>query len=276
MEQIKEIFPFLLPIITLFIGYVFGQRANKVNRFYSQVENNLKNICEPLFFDLRNIKMEKSSKRREEYIEKLFFTYIRGNSPTYQLGNRYLIEWLLRTEELFKKYKEHRTDENWEIFWIDLEYLHNITKDEYWSGFLTLYREYRWYLYNLRTNYFIGKFFEFIRFGKEIMNFALIIVVLLIFYSYYEKVISKFSNFKPLLPNDVGINLILISLYIIMFNGFLMMIASAGPQWNQKKNTIEKIAESKFNKQVGRSKKFENALIIPKQLNEVNNWSNNE
>lgn len=269
MSQIKEFIPLILTIISAFVGFSFGQRTNKINRFYTQVENNLRNISEPLYFDLRRIKYELSLNKRDMYIEELFIKYTKDKSGIFQLGNRFLIEWFLRTEKVYNEYKNHKTEENWKQFWIDFEYLYVMSEEEYWNGFLTLYRDYRWFLDNLRSNYFIGKLFEFIRFAKEIINFAILTSLLVIFYSIYEIIVSNLTDFNPLFSQGTATNSFLIFLFLLMIYGFLLIIGSTGPQWNQKQSVLEKIMETKMKKQIGRSKKFEKSIAIPERQQEL-------
>ncbi|PEA52929.1 hypothetical protein CON64_20905 [Bacillus pseudomycoides] len=92
MNHIKEFLPFILPILTAIVGYIFGQKTSKVNRFYSQNENNLKNIIEPLYFGIKSIKREKSTFQKEKLLDKLFDSYILENKGIYQLGNKDLVD----------------------------------------------------------------------------------------------------------------------------------------------------------------------------------------
>lgn len=263
MNNLKEIFPFLLPFLTAIIGYIFVIRTKKVTIFYEQLTKSLQEITEPLYLSIRKIKDEKSAFIRDKLIEELFEKFISDRSGIFRLGNRFVIEWFLETEKLYRKFRNEKNDENFKGFWTSFEYLYLMIENEYWNGFSTLYRDYRWFSHNFKSNVFLKLWYELIRFMRELVNFSILLSFLLLFYAVYEIVIAKFSEFKPLLPDWIFINLILFTIILIMFYGLLMILSSMGPNWTQKKSILEKLFKLEFNKQLYRSNKFERNIKFP-------------
>lgn len=158
MINIKEYIPFIIPIVAATVGYIFGQRTTKVNRFYTQNENNLKTVIEPLFLSIKVIMRETSGFKREKLLDDLFELHILEGKGLYQIGNKDLIDKFFYVEELYNDFKKDKSVEKWKEFWIALSCYYKSIKKEYWSNFYTLYRNYRWYLHSLNKNIFVRIF----------------------------------------------------------------------------------------------------------------------
>ncbi|WP_176518906.1 hypothetical protein [Bacillus wiedmannii] len=77
-----------------------------MNRFFNQSENNLKTVIEPLFFNIKIIKREESSFKKEQLLNKLFESYLYEYKGIFQLGNKDLIDAFLRLEDLYHDFKK--------------------------------------------------------------------------------------------------------------------------------------------------------------------------
>ncbi|WP_240514570.1 hypothetical protein [Bacillus wiedmannii] len=87
-----------------------------MNRFFNQSENNLKTVIEPLFLNIKIIKREESSFKKEQLLNKLFESYLYEYKGIFQLGNKDLIDAFLRLEDLYHDFKKEKTEAKWAEF----------------------------------------------------------------------------------------------------------------------------------------------------------------
>ncbi|PIE92721.1 hypothetical protein CO726_25070 [Bacillus fungorum] len=259
MSNIKEFIPFIIPILTAVVGYIFGQKTTKVNLFYSQNEKNLKNVIEPLFLSIKVIKREESSFKKEQLLNNLFESYISENKGIHQIGSKDLIDAFLNLEGLYHDFKAEKKDEKWDRFWIELEYFYKWIEKEYWSNFYTLYREYPWYLNSLNRNIFIRISFDVIRFSKDTVNFLSSLSLGFLLFSLYDKVLEVMFD-KGIMPEGSIVFSILLLAFCIALYGFTTMFGAFSPNSSQQKGYIDKL----ISKNTTKNKEFEKKIKIPK------------
>ncbi|MDA2118463.1 hypothetical protein ACTFPA_26055 [Bacillus cereus group sp. MYBK59-1] len=259
MSNIKEYIPFIIPILAATVGYIFGQRTTKTNRFYTQNENNLKTVIEPLFLSIKVIMRENSGFKRERLLDDLFELYILEEKGLYQIGNKDLIDNFFYVEELYKDFKIEKSEEKWKKFWIALNYYYQSIEGEYWSNFYTLYRNYGWYLYSLNRNIFVRIFFETIRFLKDTVNFLTSLSVGFLVFSLYDKLLYLISD-KRIMPEGSIVMSIQLLIFCIALYGFITIFDAFSPNSSQQKSFIDKLIKKYTNEK----KKYEKKIRIPK------------
>jgi hypothetical protein len=237
----KPYLPFIIPLVVALIAYFFGQRTNKINRFYTQVENSLKTIIEPLFLNISDILTEDDDGNREAKIEKLFETHFLNNNVA-SLGNVFLIRSFIELEKEYKNYKKHRTEKHWSEFWIALQLFYNMIEDEYWKNICSLYRDYKWYQNNLTTNFFFRFWNELIRMMNESLKFISLVLCFSVTFAFYEFVLAYFFNQKRFLPDGSLKLSFTLFIVVILTMTCLSMLSTLSPQIQRRKiNFIEKI-----------------------------------
>lgn len=234
MKDFLNYLPVLIAILAAILGYVSGQRGNKINRFYSQVETNLKEVCGPLYFLLDEIQNVEDSDERESKLDYLFINYVSEKNKLFMLGNRYIIEYILRAERKYKRFKKTRKQEDWEIFWQEFAPIRIMIENQYWNNFQISYGEYKWFQKTLVSNIFVRIWYELLFFlfqaGQAIINVMAIFTTYTI-YDYY--VIHQF-------PKGTVLDSFIILLVLIGIYGFLLII---GPDIKVLRNKDNK---SKF------------------------------
>ncbi len=258
MNNIKEYLPFIIPILAATLGYIFGQRTTKINRFYTQNENNLKNVIEPLFLSLKMIMKEDSAFKRKKLLDDLFKTYLLEKKGIYQIGNKDLIDKLFYVEGLYKEFKKKQKEEEWKDFWIELNYFYNAIKNEYWNNFYTLYKEYRWYLHSLDKNMFVRFFYEIIRLLKETVNSLTLLSFGFLFFCIYDRLITWMFD-KGVMPEDSITFSIILLIFCIAMYCFISVFDALSPDSSQQKNYIDKLVRKGTNK----NKSFEKKITVP-------------
>ncbi|MDA1547656.1 MULTISPECIES: hypothetical protein [Bacillus cereus group] len=259
MSTIKDFIPFIIPILTAVIGYIVGQKTHKVTRFFNQSENNLKTVIEPLFLNIKLIKREESSFKKEQLLNKLFESYLYEYKGIYQIGNKDLIDAFLRLEELYYDFKKEKTEDKWIRFWIELEYFYKWIEKEYWSNFYTLYKEYKWYLTSLNRNIFVRITFDTLRFFKDFVNFLSSLSLGFIFFSLYDKFLKVFFNNGILPEGSIKFSIVLLVFCIALYT-IITVLNGFSPDSSQKKDYMDML----MSKQTVKNKKFEQQIKIPK------------
>lgn len=264
--------PFIIPLVVAGIAYFFGQRTNKINRFYTQVENSLKNMIEPLYFKLKDIQKQDDEEKRENMLEDFFEGQFNKNIAS--IGNKDIIRWLIRVEKEYRKFKVERTEDLWKEFWILLQYFYNMVENEYWKNFCALYGDYIWYQNNLTTNFLLRFWNELIRMMSESFKFLSLVLSFSVVFAIYEYLLHHFFDQKRFLPEgSLQLSSILLLLVIVIMT-VLNIISNLGPQIQRRKiSLIEKLYEVITNKDslfLGRSKKYEKTIKTPDYYNQRN------
>jgi hypothetical protein len=223
--KIKDYLPLIIALLTLFIGYIVAIRHKKIDRFYSQVHESLKDVIGPMLFEIRRIQKSNNIDERDNLIESFFSKYTQTDSPLYKIANSFLLEWFFEMEESFNKYRHFPTDDNWEEFWLFFYRFHVMIKNEFWTNFRTLYYEFRWEKNIWGTNNYLLRFLkQTIRFILDTLNF--LVGALLILFAYII-----WSNFKGeyTLPKEYIELIAIFSQFILVLWGFMMIIGSFYP-----------------------------------------------
>jgi hypothetical protein len=220
---IKEYLPYLPLVIALVaasLGYITGQRSGKINRFFQQVDVNLKEVCGPMYFSLKRIFEIEDAQKREEIIDQFFEKFSNQNPNLYKLGNKFILDWLIETENLYVRFKKSRRLEDWDEYWKHLFSLKVMLEHEYWKNFDSLYGEYRWFQRTLTSNIFIRVWHEILYILFQAFQFAILVSMLFVFYSIWD------YFFIEKLPSDTILLASLILILSIMFYGILMVMGA--------------------------------------------------
>jgi hypothetical protein len=220
---IKEYLPYLplaIAIVAASLGYITGQRSGKINRFFQQVDVNLKEVCGPMYFSLKRIFEIEDAEKREKLIDHFFEQFSTLNPNLYKLGNKFILDWLIETENLYVRFKKSRKLEDWDDYWKQLFSLKVMLEQEYWKNFDSLYGEYRWFQRTLTSNIFIRVWHELLYILFQAFQFAILVSMLFLFYSIWDYfLIGK-------LPSGTFLLASLILILSIMFYGVLMVIGA--------------------------------------------------
>ncbi|MDW0118619.1 hypothetical protein QTL97_16965 [Sporosarcina thermotolerans] len=225
--------PIVIGIIVACLGYLFGQRSNKIERFYRQLDDNLNGLCGPMYFHLRRIFGENNYENREDYLIEFFGNFNSTNSNISKLGNKDAIEEFIKSEILFVKFKKSRNAKDWKEFWESLYFLDKIISDEYWENFNALYGEYRWFQKTLTSNPFIRFWNELIHISFQTSKFSVISALLFVYLCLWDKYNAK------LYPEELYyISIDILSLVVTLF-GFLLILKSTTYNRNQKRSIVK-------------------------------------
>ncbi|WP_447579971.1 hypothetical protein [Acinetobacter baumannii] len=239
MKAYLPYLPLVIAILAASMAYIATQRNNKINRFYQQVDINLKEVLGPIYFSIKNIFEVNEAKKREDYLDELFSDTF-SNVNLYKLGNEFIIEYLIQTKVLYTNFKKTRQIKDWEIFWGKFYSLYIMIDNYYWDNFYSLYGEYRWFQKTLSSNVFIRIWNEVLYLLFQATQFSLIVSSLFVFYTIYDRVIIK------QLPSDTLYLALLLFLLISMFFGLLTIIGADIHGLRQKKRSLPRKLGEKY------------------------------
>lgn len=232
--------PHVIAIITAFLGYIFGQKSNKKSRFHQQVENNLKELSEPLYFKGKKIVRSTDIQSKEHLLDEFFNSF--SSSHIYKLGNRQLINLLIKNEEAYYRFKETREIQEWDNFWKGFSSFHEYTEREYWRNFNVLYSDYRWLQQAATSNVFIRCWHEMIHLLFQASQFGVIVSSLILYLAIWD---HFFINKFP-----VGSILLSIQFFFIMtmvFSIFIMVGSSVRELKSQRERLwFKKLREKRI------------------------------
>ncbi len=263
MKDLLNYLPVLIAILAAILGYVTGQRGNKINRFYSQVETNLKEVCGPLYFLLDEIQNVEDSDEREIKLDYLFNNYASEKNKLFMLGNRYIIEYLMRAERKYKKFKKTRKQEDWEIFWQEFAPIKIMIENQYWNNFQISYGEYKWFQKTLVSNIFVRIWYEILFFlfqaGQALINVMAIFTAFSI-YDYF---------FVHKLPKDTAVLSIILLTIVVFVYIFLNLLGIDIKvlREKEKKSNFRIYCKKLFPKLVGKWDEFIIAKRAKKKIN---------
>ncbi|QJX65165.1 hypothetical protein HLK66_26160 (plasmid) [Niallia circulans] len=220
MKDAIQYLPVIIALLAGVLGYITGNRSNKINRFFNQVDDNLKEVCGPLYYLLEKILDTDDPEEKERKIDYLFFNYVSEKNKLFMLGNKFIIKYIFSAEKKYNKYKKSRSQEDWEDFWHEFKPLGIMIKNQYWNNFNSLYGEYRWFQKTLISNVFIRIWYEILFFlfqiGQTIINIMLIVTA----YSIYD-----FYVLQKLPEGVIPVSLLILTISIGVY-GLLMIIGS--------------------------------------------------
>jgi hypothetical protein len=256
-KSFQPYLPFIIPLIVAGIAYFFGQRTNKINRFYTQAENSLKNMIEPLYFKMKVIRNQDDEEKREILLDQFFDTQF-TNKNISSIGNKYVVRWFIKLEEEYILFKKERTEERWKEFWILLDYLYNMVESEYWTNFCSLYRDYRWYQSNLTTNFLFRFWNELIRMMSESFRFLSLVLSFSVIFAVYEYILYHFFEQKRFLPEgSLQLSFILLLLIVVVLM-ILYICSSLGPEVQRSQESLIERFFKKIYKKDSMTRTFKN------------------
>jgi len=162
----------LAAVITGVIAILFNQRQKNIDRFYSQSDETLEVILEPMYYFLKEIKETENEDSKLELIADFFEKYNGRKGSLSKLRNLVLIDQIIETEECFEKYNKDKNEENKKQLLFKMRLLQGKVFKEYKSVFVSLNRNYNWYKIIFKTNYLLSVVFILIRWVKETLSFV--------------------------------------------------------------------------------------------------------
>lgn len=175
-----------------------------------------------MYFNLRRLFDIEDAQKKERFLDNFFkqFSNLTMNHNTYKLGNKFILDWFIETENLYIKFKKSRKVEHWEDFWKQLVSLKRMIEEEYWKNFDSLYGEYLWFQRTLTSNIFIRLWHELLYILFQASQFTVLISLITVFYSIWDYVFIKTMSNDMILSSSSFL-LLSITLY-----GFLMIIGA--------------------------------------------------
>lgn len=197
-------------------------------------------------------------------IDELFSVYGSSSSKVYLLNNNYIIEWFFMLEEKYKFYINHRSDENWEKFWISLYQLFIMMESEFWKNFNALNGEFRWNRDVSETqNYLHRTLKEVIRIVTDTLNFLSTCILLFLGLALWMKIWGK----PFVIPNEYKELVFTIFSFIFTLWGLMMAIGSI--YLSQTKISLKKSPFNQFVRSLMPKK-------IVNKLDEIKKWEDNK
>ncbi|RNB53510.1 hypothetical protein EDM57_19645 [Brevibacillus gelatini] len=241
VENIQPYFPVVVAFITATLGYFLGIRTKKFERLYVLANENLKDICSPMFHELRKIKQTEDPEKREEMLRIFFEKHTDSNSNVYKLANRFIIDSFYEMEQEFSKFLRSRSREDWRGFWYKFEGFYLMVEEEYFSNYDFIYREFGWLRSLCRGNLFLRIVQEFIKLLYTTSSFIVIVCVFLVYLTVYDYFVG--TNFAPKGSIKLAVIITFLSITIwgltlIMASHYLVMTKT---KW--KKGFLRKLFE---------------------------------
>lgn len=243
---IQPFLPLVFSIAIGILGYLFGVRTRKIDRFFSQVQENLNKVSSPLFHDIRVIERQVSSYDRDRLLENFFNKYGAAENTIYKIGNRYIWELYYQLEDKYYAFSKNRTEENWRNFWIDFDQFSSRVKTEYKLNSLVMFREYEWMRF-ISGKGFLSRFYhETSRISYETLKSLVFASLFLILYIFWDSLFGYHTMSKDIILMSFSV----MSLISVLW-GLSMMSASkyiALTTLTLEKSIIQLFFERKFPK----------------------------
>lgn len=221
-KLIKDYLPLAIAVLTFFLGYIVSLRYKKIDRFYFQTQENLKEICSPMYHEIRDVCRARTPEDRDKLLDAFFQKYSSNDSGVYKIGNNFLLEWYYMMEDNFFNYKSNQTEKNWEVFWLSFYRFHIMLKNEFWSNFRILYYEFRWLRNIWGTNNYLFRFIkETTRFIIDTLNFLIGVILIIFSYMIYTKITGEFK-----IPKEYVGWIAVMSEFVFVLWAFMMIVGS--------------------------------------------------
>lgn len=227
------------------LGYLFGVRTRKIDRFFGQVQENLNKVSSPLFHDIRIIERQFRSCERQRLLKDFFNKYGAASTMIYQIGNKSIWEQYYQLEDKYYTFYNQRTQENWNDFWICFHLFSSRVKTEYRINTMVMFREYDWMRFISGKGLLSRFFHEFSRICYETFKTLSFASLFLIYIILWDSLIGN-----HMIPKDIK-SLCFSAIGYIIFPlwGFSMMLATryiASTSWKLDKSIIQLFIERKF------------------------------
>lgn len=202
---------------------------------------NLKDICSPMFHELRKIKQTDDPEKREAMLRIFFEKHTDSNSNVYKLANRFIIDSFYEMEQEFNKFLKTRSQKDWTEFWYNFVSFYIMVEEEYFSNYDFIYREFGWLRSLWKGNFFLRIVQEFIKLLYTTSSFLVIVCVFLVYLTVYDYFVG--TNYAP----EGSIKLaVIITFSSIMIWGLTLAMAShylAMTKNKRKKGYLRKFCE---------------------------------
>lgn len=146
-ELVKDylwIVPLIATVLGASIGYFWGQRTKKQERLFNQTYESLKDVCSPMYHEMKLIFREPLIEKRDSGLEDFFTRYKSIQTDLFKIGNIKIIQEFYIVENLYLMYTQNPTKEHWVEFWYNFQTFYNLIESEYSTNLKALYGEYRW------------------------------------------------------------------------------------------------------------------------------------
>ncbi|WP_280149574.1 hypothetical protein [Bacillus safensis] len=148
-----------LSLITVFlsaaIAYFYNIKHKDLDRFYTNAQDNMETLIEPIYFKLRDIEAIVDKERKIELLKEFFDSYNYNKINISRLGNRKLIDNFLKCELAFKKILIDDSEVLYQEVIVNIKQLKHIVDTDYWKLFEVIYKDYNWYKKTVDMNYIL-------------------------------------------------------------------------------------------------------------------------
>lgn len=218
------IFNNYLPVFTAclgaFLGYILSNRKYKLERFYKDGYESIKEFYSPAYQQLRKIIMENEPKKREDLLDLFMEKYRLEDGNIYMSCNQNIIQKFYDLDEVYFQFKKDRSKEKWADIWRKLKSIYYDVDKEYWNMQESLYNDFHWQKFLTKRNYLFKLFMEIMVFFYKTMSFIVAIWVLML----YILLCDRISGQKGL-PDVIISNFPKISYLVIIIFLFCVIFA---------------------------------------------------
>ncbi|CAH0318073.1 hypothetical protein [Priestia megaterium] len=193
MSLIKDYLPVLAVIVGSSLAYLYGKRNNNLSNFNQQAKENLKELLEPMYYNLRDIINIEDSYEREYNLKVWFNKYSPYKVPLHKLADKSLIENFLNLRSQYKNLYTKTSMYQEEIFERKLQHFYRNLEKQYWLTFNSIYQDYRWYNRILNTHFTFRIILEFTKNLKNFSQFLAFISLSTLLLGSYFRLLKRIS-----------------------------------------------------------------------------------
>ncbi len=275
MWDILKNFPVVTSIITAtisaFLGYFYYQRNKKAEQFQNQVNENIRDVCSPIFIFLRKINRSQDFYTKQSQLKEFFEKYSSPDSKIYKLGNG-IVEKYFELDDLFYTCNTEKYDEDrWLDFWCMYHNFYKTIVDEYWNNLYVVYGNFKWDRFIQQKNIYLRIYYNIIRLLYDTSVFSVLACSVALYFAILNALDSnKIFSDKYLFYIALG------WFFSIMFFGFMMMLGNHYLALTINKNSTSSKLKLIISKSLCKVMKKILNKLVPKLVNKYDTWISSE
>lgn len=219
MSVIKDYLPVLAVIVGSSLAYLYGKRNSNLSNFNQQAKENLKELLEPMYYNLRDIIHIEDSYEKEYNLKVWFEKYSPYKVPLHKLADKSLIENFLNLRSQYKNLYTKTSMYQEEIFERKLQNFYSNLEKQYWLTFNSIYQDYRWYNRILNTHFTFRKILEFMKnlknFSQFFAFFSLATLLLGLYFRFLKRISLSDTNLIPTNVMSLAASVLALSIVFI-------------------------------------------------------------
>ena len=233
MSIIKDYLPVLAVIVGSSLAYLYGKRNSNIDNFNQLAKENLKELLEPMYYNLRDIIHIQDSYEKEYNLKVWFEKYSPYKVALHKLADKSLIENFLNLRSQYKNLYTTTSTYQEEIFERKLQNFYSNLEKQYWLTFNSIYQDYRWYNRILNTHFTFRKILEFMKnlknFSQFFGFFSLATLLLGLYFRFLKRISLSDTNLIPtnimsLAASVLALSIVLISICELVIPGTPMTL----------------------------------------------------